>query len=99
MDNVNGKLIPFTKLDVGGDGASAPVTQENPVPTQEVPQASSLLLRIFNLLMSPMGFDRSLPRQRVTAVVESGTVTTVSTVTTVTPSFGFYPHPLRRRRR
>ena len=54
------------------------------MPVQELPQASSLLLRIFNLLASPMGFDRSLSRQRVTGIIESGTITTVSTVTTVT---------------
>lgn len=60
------------------------VSSTAPLPTQEIPQASSLLLRIFNLLTSPMGFDRSLSRQRVTGVIESGTVTTVSTVTTVT---------------
>jgi len=41
-----------------------------------------VLTRILSVLMSPMGFDRSLSRQRVTALVESGTVTTVTTVTT-----------------
>jgi Fe2+ transport system protein B len=46
--------------------------------------AVSLLTRIFNLLSSPMGFDRSLSRQRVTGIIESGTITTVTTVTTVT---------------
>jgi hypothetical protein len=44
----------------------------------------SLLSRILNLLMSPMGFDRSLSRQRVTGIVESGALTSVTTVTTVT---------------
>ena len=77
-------LIPITKLDKGADGVSSPITDGNPLPTQEIPQASSLLLRIFNLLTSPMGFDRSLSRQRVTGIVESGTVTTVTTVTTLT---------------
>lgn len=56
----------------------------NPIPVQEVGGAVSLLTRIVNLLMSPMGFDRSLSRQRVTGIIESGTVTTVTTVTTLT---------------
>jgi hypothetical protein len=39
---------------------------------------------MLNYLNSPMGYDKSLQRQRGTVTVESGTVTTVSTVTTVT---------------
>ena len=42
-----------------------------------------LLTRMLNYLNSPMGYDKSLQRQRMTAIVESGTVTTVTTVTTV----------------
>ena len=70
----------------GSDDAKtvADVSASNPLPTQESGGAMSLLSRILNVLMSPMGFDRSLSRQRVTAVVESGTVTTVTTVTTAT---------------
>lgn len=60
------------------------VSGSNPLPTQESGGAMSLLSRILNVLMSPMGFDRSLSRQRVTGIIESGTVTTVSTVTTAT---------------
>jgi len=44
----------------------------------------NMLNRIYNMLMAPLGYDKSLQRQRSTAVIESGTVTTVSTVTTVT---------------
>jgi hypothetical protein len=51
---------------------------------QESSGAMSLLNRILSVLMSPMGFDRSLGRQRGTVIVESGTVTAVTTVTTVT---------------
>jgi hypothetical protein len=46
--------------------------------------AWNMLNRIYNMLMAPLGYDKSLQRQRSTAVIESGTVTTVSTVTTVT---------------
>lgn len=42
-----------------------------------------LLTRMLNYLNSPMGYDKSLQRQRGTMVLESGTVTTVTTVTTV----------------
>jgi len=43
----------------------------------------SLLRRMFALLMSPLGYDKSLQRYRNTVVLESGTVSTVSTVSTV----------------
>lgn len=41
------------------------------------------LQRILNALVSPLGFDKTQARSRVTAVLESGTVTTVSTVSNV----------------
>ncbi len=84
-DDIGGVQYQRIKLVDAAPDSTAPIgTASNPLPTKELPEASSLLLRIFNLLMSPMGFDRSLSRQRVTAVVESGTVTTVGTVSTVT---------------
>jgi hypothetical protein len=83
-DDIDGVLYQRVKLIEGADGVNnGDVSASNPLPTQEAGGALSLLTRIANLLMSPMGFDRSLSRQRVTAVVESGTVTTVTTVTTV----------------
>ena len=83
-DDIGGVLYQRVKLIEGADGVNdGDVSSRNPLPTQESGGALSLLTRIANLLMSPMGFDRSLSRQRVTAVVESGTVTTVTTVTTV----------------
>lgn len=48
------------------------------------PAENSILRRILYILMSPLGFDRSLNRQRSTAIIESGTVTTVTTCSTVT---------------
>jgi hypothetical protein len=45
--------------------------------------SESMMRRILAMLMSPLGYDRSIGRQRSTAVIESGTVTTVTTVTTV----------------
>lgn len=69
----------------GADDAkvATDVTPDAPLPTQETSSPYSLLNRILAVLMSPVGYDRSLGRQRSTTVLESGTVTTVSTVTTV----------------
>jgi hypothetical protein len=58
-----------------------------PMNVQETGGPMSLLSRILNVLLAPVGYDRNLARQRVTAVLESGTVTTVSTVSTIT-TFG-----------
>jgi hypothetical protein len=70
----------------GSDDAkvATDVNAANPMPVQEISGGASILRRILDALMSPVGFDRSLGRARSTAVIESGTVTTVSTVTTVT---------------
>lgn len=60
-----------------------------PVGTVTTPQRDAaedtkmLLTRMLNYLNAPMGYDKSLQRQRGTVVLESGTVTTVTTVTTV----------------
>jgi hypothetical protein len=84
-DDIGGVLFQRVKVVHGADGTNdGDVAASNPLPTQESGGAMSLLSRILNVLMSPMGFDRSLSRQRVTALVESGTVTTVTTVTTCT---------------
>lgn len=82
-DVVGGVDIQIVKPVVGEEGEATPISSATPLPTQDG-GAVSLLLRILNALMSPMGFDRSLSRQRVTGIIESGTVTTVSTVSTVT---------------
>ena len=43
----------------------------------------TLMVRLLNATNSPRGYDVALGRNRVTALLESGTVTTVTTVTTV----------------
>ncbi len=79
------QVVGLAVLDGANDAKTvADVSGSNPLPTQESGGAMSLLSRILNVLMSPMGFDRSLSRQRVTGIIESGTVTTVTTVTTCT---------------
>jgi hypothetical protein len=84
-DDIGGVLYQRVKLVQGADGINeGDVACTNPLPVQESSGAMSLLNRILSVLMSPMGFDRSLGRQRGTVIVESGTVTAVTTVTTVT---------------
>jgi hypothetical protein len=46
--------------------------------------SQNILQRILQMLMAPLGYDKSLQRQRGTVLIESGTVTTVTTVGTVT---------------
>jgi hypothetical protein len=87
-DDIGGVLYQRIKPVTGADGSAVDVSTDNPLPMQEVGGAMSLLSRILNVLMSPMGFDRSLSRQRVTGIIESGTVTTVTTVTTCTTVTG-----------
>ena len=82
-DDVGGVLYQRVKIAVGSDGSASDATDANPLPTSDAP-TQNLLFRILQMLMAPLGYDKSLGRQRGTVVVESGTVTTVSTVTTVT---------------
>ena len=83
-DDIGGVLFQRVKVVHGADGVNdGDVSTANPLPTQESGGATSLLSRILNVLMSPVGFDRSLSRQRVTAVIESGTMTGMTTVSTV----------------
>ena len=44
---------------------------------------SMLLVRIGNMLMSPLGYAREIQRYRGTNIIESGTINTVSSVTAV----------------
>jgi hypothetical protein len=64
-------------------GVPTPVTEDAPLPVADR-HSGSLLQRILQMLMAPLGYDKSLQRQRGTVLVESGTVTTVTTVTNVT---------------
>jgi hypothetical protein len=81
-DDIGGVLHQRIKIGVGADGAATDVSEANPMPVRD-DNSQNLLLRIFSILAAPLGYDKSLQRQRSTAVIESGTVTTVTTVTTV----------------
>lgn len=58
----------------------------NPMPVIDVNHEDLLLMltRMLSVLARPVNYDASLNRQRMTAILESGTVTTVTTVTTCT---------------
>jgi hypothetical protein len=93
-----------TKMQVVGlatlsglDDAKVPadISEANPLPVADT-NSGNLLLRILQMLMAPLGYDKSLQRQRGTVIVESGTLSSVSTVSTVTTlsnitSVGSYP--------
>ena len=89
-DDVGGVLYQRIKPVVGVDGVAVDVSSTDPMPVYDAVTQSSqqdmilLLTRMLNYLNSPMGYDKSLQRQRGTVVVESGTLTTITTVTTVT---------------
>ena len=89
-DDIGGVLYQRIKPTFGADGSAVDVSSANPMPVvdstaEETRQGIiTLLTRMLSYFNAPMGYDKSLQRQRGTVVVESGTVTTVSTVTTVT---------------
>ena len=83
-DDVDGVQYQRIKLTMGDDGVNnGDVSANNPMPVSESGPLLTLFSRLLNLLGSPVGYDKSLQRQRGTVVVESGTVTTVTTATTV----------------
>ena len=82
-DEIGGVLYQRVKLTSGEDGTATDVSEAAPLPVADA-DSGNLLRRILQMLMAPLGYDRSLQRNRVTAIVESGTVTTVGTVTNVT---------------
>lgn len=82
-DIVGAEHYQVVKLATGTATSATPVSEAAPLPVADA-DSGNLLLRILQVLMAPLGYDKSLQRQRGTVIVESGTVTTVSTVSTVT---------------
>lgn len=81
-DNVGGVLHQRVKLSTGPDGTATDVSEATPLPVSLGP-LEWLLRRIVDFLSSPVGFDKSLGRARVTASIDGGTLPTVTTVGTV----------------
>jgi hypothetical protein len=71
-----------TSTHSSGDSLQVIYEVTDPLPVSD-DTVAKLLWRILQMLMAPLGYDKSQGRQRGTVVLESGTVTTVSTVTTV----------------
>lgn len=98
-DNVGGKHYQRMKVVTGPDGSIVgDVSAANPMPVADA-NAYDLLLRLVQMQRYPFGADPSINRTRGTVIVESGTITTVSsaviasgTLTTVTgiTNFGNY---------
>jgi hypothetical protein len=83
-DEIGGVLHQRVKIGVGADGAAVDVSNANPIPV-DVGSTSTLgmlLTRIVQALTAPLGYVKDLQRYRNTAIVESGTVTSVTTVVT-----------------
>jgi hypothetical protein len=83
-DDVGGVLYQRIKLAVGDDGTAQDVSDAQPLPVNIISDDSITTSLMLQYLDSPRGFDKSLQRQRGTAIIESGTLTAVTTVTTVT---------------
>jgi hypothetical protein len=87
-DEIGGVLFQRLKLTHGPDGTAVDVSDEAPLPVLDR-YAAEELSRIHQILSSPQGYDRSIQRSRVTATVESGTITVVTTVSNVSSVSAF----------
>lgn len=83
-DEIGGVLHQRVKIGVGADGTAVDVSESNPMPIDAAPQSSlaMLLTRILAAMLSPLGYRKDSQRYQAFAVIESGTVTAVTTVTT-----------------
>jgi hypothetical protein len=78
-DDIGGVLYQRVKVSHGADGSATDTSEAAPLPTQDT-GLWWMLNRIYQMLASPRGYDKSLQRQRSTAVVESGTITSVTNI-------------------
>lgn len=86
LSTINGSVAPAglkvqrVKAGFGADGSLTDVSSVDPLPVLDSSNADAqqdmilLLTRMLNYLNAPQGYDKSLQRQRMTAIVESGTV-------------------------
>ena len=85
----NGTTVTYFNLNTNavytpvGTIYAAPVVTSNVVADELLDGMQTLLIRLLNATNSPRGYDVALGRNRVTALIESGTVTTVGTVSNV----------------
>ena len=83
-------VLTDTELRASAVAVSGPLTDAQ-LRAAEVPVydegVALLLVRVLNLLGAPVNYDPALNRERVTAILESGTLTTVGALTDMT-NFG-----------
>lgn len=82
-DVSSNRPIPVSAAALDAINAKLPAMDEGGMPVIDA-ETANLLWRMLQMMMSPMAFDSSLNRMRETAIIESGTITTVTGVTTVT---------------
>jgi len=83
-DDIGGVKYQRVKISHGVNGVAVDASEDNPIPVID-DASQGLLRRILNMLMSPLGYDKSLQRQRATVTVETlPTLTNVTTVATLT---------------
>lgn len=89
-DEIAGVKYQRIKNGFGVDGDYTDVSTTDPLPVSDplvaelVDGLQTLIVRLLNATNSPRGYDVSLGRNRVTAVIENGTITQVNLVPTVT---------------
>ena len=81
-DEISGAHFQRIKPYWGGEGVAQEISEANPMPVRD-DESRGLMFRLLQMLMAPLGYDKSLLRYRQTAVSESGTITTVGTVSSV----------------
>lgn len=82
-EEIASKHLQRMKLAIGEfDVDGGDVSPENPMPVVD-PQMRTLLRLIADRIASPPNFNKTTGRDAVSAIVESGVITTVSTVTNV----------------
>ncbi len=82
-DDVGGRHFQLIKPAFGVDGEATLVSSDAPLPVAESGPLLTLFIRLLNLLGAPVGYDKAQGRYRQTAIIESGTVTTVSNQTNI----------------
>ena len=83
-DEIGGVLYQRVKLTAGEENSATDISEAFPLPVRLMSDDSMAMTRVLNFLGSPVGYDKSSQRQRVTALIESGTVTTVTNLTNLT---------------
>jgi hypothetical protein len=81
------QVVGLATFEGADDGKVATdISRDSPLPVSDE-DVARLLVRVLNLLGAPVNYDPALNRQRMTAILESGILTSVGTLTDIT-NFG-----------